>query len=212
MHTREGRTAVLLIDTFNDFLSEGGKLWPIIEANARRVGLLDNLRRVVRAARNHAIPLVFVPHRRHREGDYADWSFRNITHEKTGAHRLFAQGTWGGDFHPDIAPRDGDIVATEHWSHNGFAGTDLDLQLRWHRIERLVIAGMRTNACFEATAREAVEHGYHITLLSDATAAFTKEEMDATLMYNAPWFAHAICPTETWIRSLAPASAPLEIA
>jgi hypothetical protein len=36
-------TAVLLVDPYNDFLSEGGKLWPLAKPIAEEVGLLDNL-------------------------------------------------------------------------------------------------------------------------------------------------------------------------
>jgi hypothetical protein len=44
-------TAVLLVDPYNDFLSEGGKLWPRAKPIAEEVGLLDNLRAIMRAAR-----------------------------------------------------------------------------------------------------------------------------------------------------------------
>jgi len=44
-------TAVLLVDPYNDFLSEGGKLWSRAKPIAEEVGLLDNLRAIMRAAR-----------------------------------------------------------------------------------------------------------------------------------------------------------------
>jgi nicotinamidase-related amidase len=47
---RSEDTALLLVDPYNDFLSEGGKVWPALEAAAKEVGLLDNLRAVVAAA------------------------------------------------------------------------------------------------------------------------------------------------------------------
>ncbi len=40
------RTALLFVDPYNDVLSEGGKLWPLVEGVAREVGLLDNLRTI----------------------------------------------------------------------------------------------------------------------------------------------------------------------
>lgn len=195
-------TAVLLIDTFNDFLAEGGKLWPRLKEQAERVGLLGNLRRLVGVSRALGLPVFFVPHRRYHEGDYADWKFTNLTHDKTAEYRIFEHGSWGAAFHDEVAPLEGDVVVTEHWTHSGFANTDLDFQLRARGIERLVVAGMRTNACFEATARYAVELGYHVTLLSDATAAFSQAEMDSTLLYSAPYYAHAICTTEEFVCSL----------
>jgi len=40
------RTALLFVDPHNDFLSDGGKLWPLIEGVAKELGLLDNLRTI----------------------------------------------------------------------------------------------------------------------------------------------------------------------
>lgn len=62
-------------------------------------------------------------------------------------------------------------------------------------IDRIVLCGLRANACVEGTARWAVELGYHVTLVGDATAAFRWEEWAATVETNAPSFAHAIVTT-----------------
>jgi nicotinamidase-related amidase len=48
-------TALLCIDFYNDFLSEGGKLWPSVKEMAEEVNLLDNLRTIVRTARELGI-------------------------------------------------------------------------------------------------------------------------------------------------------------
>lgn len=37
-------TGLLLVDPCNDFLSEGGKTWPAVEATAKAVDLLRHLR------------------------------------------------------------------------------------------------------------------------------------------------------------------------
>jgi nicotinamidase-related amidase len=47
------------------------------------------------------------------------------------------------------------------------------------------------NTCTETTARYAQELGYHVTLVRDATAAFTKEMMHAAHELNGPTYAHA---------------------
>ena len=57
-------TALLFVDPYNDFLAEGGKIWPRIQAVAEEVGLLDNLRRIVRAVRRGGFLVVIAPHRR----------------------------------------------------------------------------------------------------------------------------------------------------
>ena len=64
------RTALLLVDPYNDFLSEGGKIWPMVKGVAEEVGLLDHLRTVVAGARSAGVKIFFVPHRRWEPGDY----------------------------------------------------------------------------------------------------------------------------------------------
>ncbi|MBX3607228.1 MAG: cysteine hydrolase [Piscinibacter sp.] len=196
-------TAVLFIDPLNDFISEGGALWPLLKAQAERVGLVPNLRRLLDHARRRALRVVFVPHRRYEEGDYQTWLFANFTHRKAAQYRSFARRGWGGDYPPDLRPQPGEIECAEHWTHSGFANTDLDLLLRQHGIDHIVLCGLRTNACFEATARYGAELGYHVTLLTDATASFHQQEMEATLVHNAPYFAHALMTTDEFIAGTA---------
>ena len=66
-------TALLLVDPYNDFLSEGGKVWPRVKAIAEEVKLLDHLRALVAAAREKRIRIYFVPHHRYEPGDYVEW-------------------------------------------------------------------------------------------------------------------------------------------
>ena len=61
-------TAILLVDPYNDFLSEGGKLWPRVKAVAEEVRLLDHLHQVVSTARTRAFEIIFVPHHRWQPG------------------------------------------------------------------------------------------------------------------------------------------------
>ncbi len=83
----------------------------------------------------------------------------------------------------------------EHWGQSGFANTDLDQQLKQHGIQRLVLIGMVANTCIETTGRFGMELGYHVTLVKDATAAFSREAMHAAHEINGPTFAHAILTT-----------------
>jgi nicotinamidase-related amidase len=190
------RTAVLLVDPYNDFLSEGGKAWPRLEPVAREVGLLDHLRSVVASARQNHVRVVFVPHRRWEPGDYDTWDHPSPSQRKVQQLHHFARGTWGGEFHPEFLPLPGEVVAKEHWGSSGFANTDLDMQLKQHGITHVVIVGVLANTCIEATARYAMELGYHVTLVRDATAAFSPEMMHAAHELNGPTFAHAIVTTD----------------
>jgi nicotinamidase-related amidase len=49
----------------------------------------------------------------------------------------FADGMWGGERHPELAPRPGDVVIQPHWGQSGFANTDLDVQLKQRGIEKI---------------------------------------------------------------------------
>ncbi|WP_201774037.1 isochorismatase family protein [Pseudoxanthomonas suwonensis] len=65
------------------------------------------------------------------------------------------------------------MIAKEHWGGSEFANTDLDFLLRQHGIGHVVLIGLITNTCIETTGRFASELGYHVALVTDATAAFT---------------------------------------
>ena len=185
-------TGLLLVDPYNDFLSEGGKLWPQLEAVATEIGLLDNLRAVVGAARAAGIQVFVVPHRRWREGNYANWNYLNAYQAGGIEAQMFAEGSWGGDWHPDFAPQANDVVVHEHWGQSGFANTDLDLQLKQHGITHVVPVGLLANTCIESTGRYAMELGYHVTLVRGATAAWTQEMVHVAHDVNGPTYAHAI--------------------
>ena len=199
-------TALLLIDPYNDFLSEGGKLADRAMAVATEVGTVPNMRAVVDAARRAGIAVFYVPHHRARLTDFAGW--KHASPYQLGAHRLqvFAEGSWGGAWHPDFVPQDGDVMIREHWSASGFANTDLDTQLKQHGIGRLIVIGLLANTCVETTAKYGAELGYHVTLVKDATAAFSKLAMQAAHELNGPTYAHAILSTQELLPMLAPAA------
>lgn len=197
------QTAYLLVDPYNDFLSEGGRVYPFIEPIAKEVGLLDNLRTIDRVVRSHSIPVFIVPHRRWEPGDYEDWGHPSPTQRKVMHAHHFARGEWGGDWHPDLAPKTGDVIVKEHWGSSGFANTDLDFRLKQRAVSYVIIAGLLANTCIEATARYATELGYHVTLVRDATAAFKPEMMYSAHELNGPTFAHAILTTVELVDSLA---------
>jgi nicotinamidase-related amidase len=59
----------------------------------------------------------------------------------------------------------------------------------------VIVIGLLANTCIEATARYAMELGYHVTLVKDATSAFSMDRMHAAHELNGPNFAHAILKT-----------------
>lgn len=89
------------------------------------------------------------------------------------------------EFVEEIRPTEKDIVISKRqWG--AFYGTELDLQLRRRRIDTIVLCGVSTNIGVETTAREAYQHGYNQVFVTDAMAASSKDEHEATLRFIFP--------------------------
>jgi nicotinamidase-related amidase len=106
-------------------------------------------------------------------------------------------------------PAPGEIVASEHWCSSGFANTDLDLQLKRHGIQRLIVIGLIAHTCIEATVRFAAELGYDVTVIKDAVADYSAEMMHAALELNMPNYASAIVTTKEIVEALTVESLPV---
>lgn len=197
------RTALLFVDPYNDFLAEGGKLWPMVADVAKGVGLHKNLSAIVAAARGVGLPIVIVPHHKAEPDDFQNWTHPTPYQLAASKIQVFAKGSWGAEWHPDYAPRPGDTIVHEHWSASGFANTDLDMRLKQKGVNRVILIGLIANTCIEGTARSAVDLGYHVTLVRDATAAFSHEAMHAAHDINAPNYAHAVVTTKDLLAALA---------
>ena len=189
-------TGLVVIDPYNDFISEGGKIWDRIKNVAEGNQCVPHMRQILEASRKTGIRVFYALHRRYRAGDYETWKYTAPIQKAAWSRKTFVFGTWGGEFRPEFAPQPGDIVAQEHWCSSGFANTDLDLQLKRHGIQRLIVAGLVAHTCVESTVRFAVELGYDVTLVKDATADYSEEFMHAALVTNLPNYASAIVTTQ----------------
>jgi len=188
-------TALLMIDPYNDFISEGGKIWDRIRTVAEANQCVPNMERVLNAARNAELRVFYALHRRYRPGDYETWKYIAPIQKAAWNRKSFEDGTWGGEIRDEFKPQPGDVVASEHWCSSGFANTDLDLQLKKHGIHQLIIIGLIAHTCVEATVRYAAELGYEATIVKDATADYSDQEMHAALDINIPNYAGAIVTT-----------------
>jgi nicotinamidase-related amidase len=189
-------TALLVIDPYNDFLSEGGKIWDRLKGVAEANDCIPHMLEILDVARSAGLRVFYALHHRYRPGDYETW--KHIAPIQTAAWRarVFEDGSWGGAIRQGFEPRPGDVVALEHWCSSGFANTDLDQQLKAHGIQRVIVIGVRTNTCVEATVRFAAELGYDATVVKDATASLSEEEMHATLEVNLPNYAALVTTSE----------------
>ena len=195
-------TALIVIDPYNDFISEGGKVWDRLRGVAEANQCVQHMAQVLAAARQAHLRVFYALHRRYRPGDYETWKYIAPIQKATWQRRTFEYGTWGGEIRQGFAPHLGDIVAHEHWGSSGFANTDLDLQLKKHGIHQLIVMGLIAHTCVEATIRYAAELGYEVTMVKDAAADYSDVEMRAALDVNIPNYAGAIVTAQEVVESL----------
>jgi len=189
-------TGLVVIDPYNDFISEGGKAWDRLKGVAEANQCIPHMLQVLDAARRVDIRVFYALHRQYRPGDYESWKYVAPIQKAAWSRKTFEYGTWGGVIRRELKPRAGDVVAAEHWCSSGFANTDLDLQLKKHGIHKLIVVGLIAHTCVEATVRYAAELGYEATVVKDATASYSDEHMRAALEVNLPNYASAIVTTD----------------
>jgi nicotinamidase-related amidase len=195
-------TALLVIDPYNDFISEGGKIWDRIKDVAEATKTVPHMSQLVATARQAGLRVFYAMHHRYRAGDYESWKYIAPIQKAAMKSKAFEYGTWGGEIRAEFAPQPGDIMAQEHWGSSGFANTDLDLLLKRHGIQRLIVIGLIAHTCVESTVRFAAELGYEVTVVKDATADFSDEFMHAALVTNLPNYANAIVTADEVIESI----------
>jgi ureidoacrylate peracid hydrolase len=194
-------TAFIVVDMENDFVAPGAPL----ETPAGRA-MLPQLARALACCRERGIPVIYTTHA-HRPGG-CDLGRRFAAHPTIGRGKALVDGTLGVAIFPGIAPRDDEIVITKH-RYSAFYGTDLEIVLRGLGVTTVVIAGVTTENCCHATARDALFRDFRVVFLADATATsdypdrgyggMSADEVHrATLVILAASTAEVI-PTETFV-------------
>jgi nicotinamidase-related amidase len=195
-------TGLIVIDPYNDFISEGGKVWDRLKGVAEANGCVPHMKQVLEAARTAGVRVFYALHHRYRPGDYATWKYVAPIQRAAWSRKTFEYGTWGGQLRAEFEPQAGDIVAQEHWCSSGFANTGLDLLLKKHGIHRLIVMGLIAHTCLEATVRYGAELGYDVTVVKDATASYSDREMHAALEVNIPNYASAVLTADEVVDAL----------
>ncbi len=156
------KTALIVVDMQNDFLEI-----PSLLNRAEQV-IVPNLRRAISFCRQNDIRLVYTAHVHRHDG--SDLGLFAISSPKIASGAILAEGSPGAEIHPAIAPLSGDVIIKKH-RYSAFYGTDLEIVLRGLGIDTVVIAGVTTENCCHATARDAFFRDYRVVFLSDATGA-----------------------------------------
>ncbi|HTO57029.1 MAG TPA: isochorismatase family protein, partial [Pseudomonadales bacterium] len=102
-------TALLVIDPYNDFISEGGKVWGRLKSVAEANGCVPHMAQVLDSARRTGLRVFYALHRRYRPGDYETWKYVAPVQRAAWTHKTFEDGTWGGEIRSEFLPRAGEV-------------------------------------------------------------------------------------------------------
>ena len=98
-------TALLVIDPYNDFISEGGKIWNRIRGVAEANDCVPHMLHVLNAARDAGLRVFYAMHRRYRPGDYETWKYIAPIQKAAWVRKSFEYGAWGGEIRPEFEPK-----------------------------------------------------------------------------------------------------------
>ena len=139
-------TALIIIDIQNDYFDNGTNTLSGTNKAAKNARLiLDNFR-------DKGLPIIHVQH---------------LSTRPTAT--FFLPGTFGADIFADVRPLDNEKLIVKHYP-NSFRETDLLESLQSLDVNQLVICGMMTHMCVDATTRAAKDFGFECTVIGDACA------------------------------------------
>jgi nicotinamidase-related amidase len=187
-------TAVLITDPQVDFLKPESVVWDKVGETVEENAVVDKLRRLREAARAGDIPVIYSPHY-YEDAEYESWQHLNTIDQIMFDTRMFDVDGDGSDFVPELEPDDNTFVLSPHKQLSGFWSNDVQTQLRQRGIDTLVLAGMSANLCVESHLRDAVENGFEVLTVSDASAAAGEEALQAALT-NYGFIAHETATTD----------------
>ena len=182
------RTALVVVDMQHGFVAAGTSSFVPSAA-----GIVERINRLAAALRELGGLVVFTKHLID-DRTIRDWSvyFENIVSpgRVEASRQNLGHGTAGYELWSGLDVRPEDLVIPKR-RFGAFAqgSSDLDQQLRARSIDTLVVVGTVTNVCCESTAREAMMLNYKVFFVSDANAAMTVQEQQATLDSMALMFA-----------------------
>ncbi|AYH43864.1 isochorismatase [Azoarcus sp. DN11] len=214
MELTRGRTALLVVDPQNDFLSEKGVAWGVVGESVREQGTVANIERLFKAAKAADIPVVISPHYYYPsdKGWKFEGALEKVMHkikmfDRKGALNLTGFEGSGADWLERFKPYINDgktIVASPHKVY-GPQNNDVVLQLRKQRIDQVILAGMSANLCIESHLRELLETGFEVAVVKDATAGAKLPDGDGYLaaLTNFRMIANAVWSADEATRRMA---------
>ncbi|MGE4167693.1 MAG: cysteine hydrolase family protein [Xanthobacteraceae bacterium] len=186
----KGNTALLVLDVQNELVDPKGKVGAggLAKIVADK-NLLGNLKSLIAAFRAKGAPVVYVG-LGYRE-DYLDVLSVAPRIAKARENKVAVRGTWGSEFHPDIAPQAGEMVFYKQCV-NPFFGTSLLEWLTRNGVRELCLAGTATNLVVESAARYADDAGLAVTVVEDCCASPNPAWHDFAITQILPVFGRIV--------------------
>ena len=207
------RTALVITDPQNDFLSPDGVTWGVVGESVTANNTVKNLETLFRVANKNGVPLFISPHY-YYPTDHG-WKFvgalemlmHNINmFDRKGALNLDGFENSGADWLEQYKKyiNNGATVITSPHKVYGPETNDLVLQLRKRGIDKVILAGMSANLCVEAHMRELLEQGFEVAVVKDATAAAIVPDGNGyeSALVNFRFIANAVWTTEEAVKNI----------
>ncbi len=196
------KTAMFVTDPQNDFLSEESPAWGLVGPTVIRNKVVEKEKTLKALAKKIGIPVFYSTHM-YTQKELKQWPTMplNGIDKVMFENKMFVQGTWGHDYHPELRPDSNTVVMNPHKGLSNFWTGDAALQLRMFGIETIILYGMSANMCVESHARDAIENGFEVIIVADATAAAGDAAYKAALT-NYEFLAHEVVTTDQIIKRL----------
>ena len=185
--TIDDRTAIVITDPQNDFLSPDGVAWEVVGQSVQSNNTAENIETLFKIAKLYGIPVFVSPHYYYKH-DHG-WKFEGALETLMHDINMFDRGDQlslegfegsGADFLEQYKKyiEQGDVTVVGPHKVFGPEQNDLNLQLRKQKIDKIILAGMSGNLCVEAHMRELTENGFEIAVVGDATASAILPDLD----------------------------------
>ena len=184
------KTVLLVIDMQNGFCSDEGSVNAIGLPAARLQPAIAPCRRLVSAAREAAVPIIYT--RYVYRPDYLDGGMMaNELMPDLKLGKTLMAGTWDVEVVDDLAPLGDDFVIDKN-RPSAFYGTNLDGVLKNLGAENVVVCGVTTNCCVETSVRDASQRDYRTFVVSDAVAEYEDDRHEVALKSMGILFGHLV--------------------
>ena len=180
------RTLLFVCDMQNGFIRSGGSISRLGLPTDRTATPIPRIRELIDAFHAADAPVLYS--QMWLRPDYADAGILAEVFPPLRALGHCVAGSWDAEIVDELTPADGDFVIHKT-RFDAFHGTNLELTLRCLGIETIVMVGIATNVCVEATVRGAFSRDFRVLIPAEAHASYTQEMEEASVASMAFGFA-----------------------